>query len=332
MYNPRRWRNDPLLTAYSLAYLQDPARFQAGRIFTVMPVEAQSGEIATFPKEYFMQADLDIRPMGQGAFETTVDVVPVTYACQEYSKQLVVDRRMTAQGANAVAQALESAKGVTRMLVNNGLTFREKTWADRFFKTGVWTTDWTGVNSGASTNQFIRFDQASATPIATTRAAMKAVEDATGLRPNTVVMGVDVYEAIVNGAELKGMYVYSQGGVPTKQNIADALEISVDRLFVLGAVQVTSKIGASSVTTARVANRKGMWVGYVDPNPAPMVPTAGAIFAWTGLLPGATTEDGGIIERWYSQERASDIVRYTAAWGMEQIGADLGIFLDQCVA
>jgi hypothetical protein len=322
--NPKRLNVNPFLTNYSLAYAQDPARFQAGQIFTPIATESQYGKFAKFPKNYFLKNSIGPRAMGQPFDETSLDMEFALYSCDETGEQVAIDRRVMAQGQTSD----QTLMAMTRMLTQHGLIYLENLWASQYFKTSVWATDYTGVSSGPSSSQFVQFDQASSTPIKTIRDLALYMEQTTGFRPNTLVAGAKVYEAWVNHADLTNLFKYTQSGLVKQENLREVFEI--ERIFVPKGIQATGNYNGT-ISTDFIVNPKAFWLGYVDPNPAPMVPTAGARFDWTGLLGGAANAQGGVIEEWDNPDRKSHMMSITQACGYLQIANDLGIFAASAV-
>ena len=75
-----------------------------------------------------------------------------------------------------------------------------------------------------------------------------------------------------------------------------------------------------------IADPNAMWLGYIEPSPSMDAPTAIARFGWTGLIPGATQPNGGVITRGRDDRAYSDWIHSRNAFDYKQVSADLGIF------
>ena len=81
---------------------------------------------------------------------------------------------------------------------------REKSWAFQYFGTGIWTNEREGVASGPTGAQFRRWDVSTSTPIEDVRGGKRGVHAATGMRPNTMVVGRAVYDALLDHPDIIG--------------------------------------------------------------------------------------------------------------------------------
>jgi hypothetical protein len=66
---------------------------------------------------------------------------------------------------------------------------------------------------------------------------------------------------------------------------------------------------------------------YSPASPGLMVPAAGYTFAWTGLIPGATNNIGGVIQTGRDEFAHSDHYEIRKADDLAIVSPDLGIHL-----
>lgn len=315
------------LTQYSFAYSQEADRQMAGRIFTALPVDTQFGTFAKYPKGFFLKSAMSVRPLGQEAKEVTMDMEEATYKAEEYSEQMVVDRRMRAQGLNNE----QTDQAITEMLTDHAHIYQENQWASKFFKTGVWGTDLEGVAANPAAGQFLQFDQTDPDTIRTVRAFAQQMKRSTGKRPNTLVVGSDVWEVWMADPQIQELYKYVRAGLVSMDELAQVL--GIPRIFMPENIHAIGNFkGNGDLPTDFIVDPKSMWMGFVAPKPAPLVPTAGIFFPWRGLLGAQANDDGIVVEKWEDIARASEIQRVTGAWGMEVIAPDLGVFFENAVS
>lgn len=314
---------DVPLSNISIAYMQSETDFIAAQVFPVVPVDKQSDVYFRFAKEtFFRNRSRKWVPgtlMPQGGFD--VDSSP-KYSCDFNAFEYPL-RWDILQNADAVLEfERASTEFVTRVL----LLGREIDFATNYFAPGIWGNEYTGVAATPGANQFIYWsDYANSDPIADVKKARLAIRQNTGFRPNTFVVSEEVFEVLADHPVIKELYKYTQAGVLTKEMIARALR--VDNLVVAGAVQITSPEGAVSETYDWIYG-KHAWLGYVNPRPSRLMPSAGYIFAWKGMTQGF--EIG--VERIPDRRTKADYIQGITCYDMKVVGADLGAFFNGAVA
>lgn len=308
---------DAALTNLGVAYLQSESEFIARWVFPVVLVQKQSDRYYRFAKETFYRNRAKLwapgTPMPQSDFN--IDNSP-TYSCQfrAFEYRLRWDIRDNADAVLNLDRA--GAEFVTRVLLLN----REVEWATKYFTTGVWGTDYVGGTDFPKWSDYANSD-----PIADLRKARLAIQKTTGFVPNTFVVSREVFEVLADHPLIKEVYKYTQPSVLTADMVARALR--VDRMWIAGAVQITSAEGAASETYDWIFGKHAL-LAYVAPRPSLLLPSAGYIFAWTALSRGY--EIG--IERLSDRDTWSDKVRGVMCYDMQVVGADLGAFFQNAVA
>lgn len=316
---------DRYLTNFSLAFTQDESNFVAGAASSVIPVNKASDLFVQYNRGDFWRDEATPRPLGgrprQVEFRTTTD----SYIAEEYGLEHTIDDR---QRANADEPIRLEESGI-RMLTEKHLIKRDRVWATKFFKTGVWTVDQTGVSSGPTGPQFLQFDQAASDPILVIDTEKDAMTQLTGKRPNILVMGPAVFRTLRTHAAIQEVIKYTQRGIATPELLASLFE--VDRVVIPRSIYNAADEGAAD-DFQWIVDDKAMWLGYLDPNPTVESVTAIATFAWTGLIPGATNAIGGVVERGRDDRAHSDFFQMRMAWDMKRVSADLGKFFAATVA
>jgi hypothetical protein len=146
--------------------------------------------------------------------------------------------------------------------------------------------------------------------------------------PNTLVLGANVRRELRTHPDISDRIKYTQ--------IAIADDALLARLFNLDQVVTARSIyNAAAEGLADdfqfIADGNAMLLMYIDQNPGLDSPTAIALFAWTGLLPGMTNALGGVIERGRDERAHSDWFQDRMAWDMKIVAQDLGIFFRNAV-
>ena len=117
---------------------------------------------------------------------------------------------------------------------------------------------------------------------------MLAMAENTGYKPNFAIMSPDVFYALKNHEAIMDRIKYTQKGIITLDLIASLFE--VDKIFVPWAIYNAGPQTPGYNTTETDMNflyKGSMLLGYRATRPSLKTPTAGYIFAWTGLE-GAT--------------------------------------------
>lgn len=310
---------DAYLTTYSLGFQQAPSQFISGRASTNIPVMKESDKYVIYPRGYFWRDEARVRPLGGRPVQVGYKVDSATYNAEEWALETTVDDR---QRANA-DQPVNLEENATILLTQKQMIREDRIWATEFFATGKWSVEETGGT------EFTPFDDASSNPIATIDRLKTEMAQSTGFMPNTIVCGANVKDALRTNAEIQDVIKYTQFGVASDAVLAQAFEVQqfmVARSVYNSSVETSDDDGGLAMEF--IADPNALWLGYVAPTAGLNTPTAIARFAWTGLIPGATNNLGGVITRGRDSRAYSDWFHSRAAYALKQVSADLGIFLN----
>jgi len=283
-----------LQSGWSIAYQQEESNFVADKWFPTVNVDRIAGYYPKWAKaNAFTNKAGTWRP---GTLPPAGDLGiddPGFFACIRYAfqTQLLADLPFVADPAYPLEKA--TTQYVTDVLRLN----KEILIHDAFFKTGVWGIDVTGVNTGetwepgevTTGETFRQFNDSDSDPLGLFKDAKMAIKKAVGVKPNTLIMGEQVYEALRINPQLVSLFRNPQGAEksPTKLNenmIAQALD--VDNIIVAGAMYNTTP--TASTCTLDWVFGKDMWYGYVD-SPGQMKTIAGMNLSFNDPLGGFNT-------------------------------------------
>lgn len=316
---------DRPLTNISVAYVQDASAFVAGRVFPPVPVQKQSDRYFVYLKEDWFRDEAEERAPATesagGKYE--IDNTP-TYFCRKYAFHKDVTEEDRVNADSPLAPNRDAAEFVTQKM----LLRRELVWANSYFTNGVWATDLTGVAAAPGANEFLQWDVANSTPIQDVSEGKMQIASQTGFKPNTLVLGANVYEALRNHDDILGRIVFTQRGYVTADILAQLFD--VDRLVVGWAVQNSARKGAAEDTDFLMGNHA--LLAYSAPRPGIKTPSAGYIFSWTGLL-GAGAYGNRIVRmpvplRGIGTER----IEGEMAFDCRVVANDLGVFYQNAVS
>lgn len=305
-------RVDRYLTNFSLSYRQDQSQFAAGRAATPIPVRNESDKYAIFPAGYFWRDEAEVRALGGRPVQVGYAVQNGQYLAEEWALEHTIDDR---QRANAETPYDLDEAGV--MLLESKMLIREdRIWAQKFFQLGVWTFELEG------NQQFTPFNDPASTPISVIDTYSTRMLQATGKRPNTLALGVNVADSLRINPDIVDRVKYTQRGIADTDLLASLFR--VDRVVTISSLYNAAAEGADD-DFEFIADPNAMWLGYIEPSPRMNAPTAIARFGWTGLLPGAN-KVGGVVTRGRDDRAYSDWIHARSAFDYKLVSPDLGIF------
>jgi hypothetical protein len=316
---------DKALTNMSVAYIQDEANFIADRVFPQIPVKKQSDVYFVYNKGDFFRDEARVRA---GASESVGGEYGVTTDTPYYCRVHAFHKDVTEQDRANYDEPLDADTDATEFVSQKMLVRREVEWAAKYFKTGVWSREITGVAATPGANQVLQFNDPASDPIKAVSDEIVRMAGATGFRPNTIVMTPAVFYALKNHPDILDRIKYTQKGIVTADLLATLFE--VDHFHVAWSVVNTANQGATDVIGFVMG--KHMFLGYVNPRPAIKKPSAGYIFTWTGLK-GAGAFGNRIVRLPMDMlGLGTERIEGEIAFDAKVIAQDLGVFFVNVVA
>lgn len=317
------------LTNISENYVADQAAAIADRMFPAVPTAIQAGIVWEWDLGYLLRNGVKARAPNSESAGIGNKLNQKTYACVvEAVHSDIPDQRR----ANETSP-ISSDRAMTIQVTQQMWQRREITLKAKAFKTGLWTgqTDQAGVSASPGANQFLQFNQTSSDPIATIRAQCTTIQLATGIRPNTLAMGQQVWEAMMtNAAILDRLKFFGTPGNPTVVTTAAvAALLGLKEILVSAVVQATSNEGAATLTTAFVIGKEYV-LFYVPDAPGIDTPSAGYTFTWTGYL--GATQAGARMKKFRMENIASDRIEGEQAYDQNPMATALGGYASAVVA
>ena len=296
---------DAVLTNVSLATVQANEDFIARSVFPVVPVDKQSDLYFEWDKGDFLRADTKERaPASESAGSGFRVQANDPYYCRVRALHSDLADQTRANADMNVEQAITSG------LTQDALLTQEIDWADKYFKTGVWTSETTPGNL---------WDTANGTPFADIRDMKRQVRDACGRMPNTIVFGGEAWDKFLDNDSVVDRFKHTMaGGQTTKEKVANMFGLS--KCLVGNAIQNTANEGAAVATSPILG--KHVMLCYSAPSPSLMLQSAGYTFAWTGLL-GANAA-GMAVSQFRMDHLKADRIEIESAYDQKLVSADCG--------
>lgn len=314
---------DAILTNISVAYMQRAENMIADKVFPIVPVDKKSNKYFTYDKNDWFRDEAQRRAPGTESAGGGYNLSTDTYSADVWAFHKDVDDQTLANADTPLNPLREAAEFVTSRL----LLRREVQFVSDFMTTSVWGTDVTGVSSSPSAGQFYQWnDYTNSDPIEDVEEAKEAILSATGYEPNTLVIGYQAFRQLKNHPDVIDRYKYTTSSVITEEMMARLF--GVDRILVAKSVKATN---AEGITGAYGFNfGKAACLLHVAPNPGLMTPSAGYIFAWTGVSGGLGGTIGTSQFRMESLKAAR--IEAEVAFDNKVVATDLGYFFASAVA
>ena len=323
------------LTNLSLAYNQDQKDFVAGQVFPSIPVQSKSDLFFKYNRGDFFRNNMQLRAPGAPAAAGGYKLATDSYKCDVWALKKIVDDQIRANSDSP----LQPDRDATMWLTQQSLINRDVNWATAYFKTSVWgNTDQAGVASGTpTTNQFLRWDASGSDPVSDILTGQLTIKQATGMWPNTLILGAYAYIKLLTNASIIDRLKYGQtapGPVTVQTSDLEAL-FKVKRVLVMGGVQTSNPedtVVDSDTTPDTLAfiGGKHALLCYAADAPGIMTVSAGYTFNWTGLT-GATAA-GMRIKKFRWEIDAADHIEIESAYGFGLVAKMLGLFYGSVVS
>jgi len=222
---------------------------------------------------------------------------------------------------------LNPLREATEFVTHRMLLRKELQFVNDFFTTGVWGDDVTGVAGAPSSGETKQWsDYTSSDPIDDIEEAKSEVLSNTGMEPNTLVLGYEVFRQLKNHPDLVDRIKYTSSQTITEDMLARMFDL--DRVLVAKAVKATNNEGASEAYS--FAYGKAALLAHVAPSPGLLTPSAGYTFSWTGVSGGIGSTIG--VSSFRMESLKAERVEAEMAFDNKVIGSDLGYFWNSIVA
>lgn len=335
LLTPSQVHIDQPLSNLTLAYVQEQTNFIADKVFPTVGVQRQSDKYYIYDRANMNRAG-DVQKL---APRTEVNRIGQSlsndsYFADVYGLGMDFDEQTL---ANEDAMLDIRSAGATT-LVNRLLIHREEQFADTFFKAGVWGTQYTGV-ANADNDTAIEVtqwsDYVNSTPITDVTIARRTMQlKSGGFKPNTMVVGKEVRDVLINHptilARLNGGATVTNTALITDAKLAEIFE--VENFYVMEAVKNASAEGIAE-SNAFIGGKFALLV-HTPRSAGLMTPAAGLTFAWNNI-PGVSNL-GVTVESFsddaLKRQQVAEHIQVKMSYDMKVVGADLGVFFNTVVA
>ena len=317
---------DQPLTNLTLAYAQSQENFIADKVFPTVGVSKQSDKYYIYDRAN-MNRTGDVAKL---APRTEVNRIGMTLSTSSYFADVYgLGMDFDEQTLANEDAALDIRSAGAETLAMRLMIHREEQFATNFFSTGVWGTD----NTLSGTDQWS--DYTNSTPIQDVTAARRAVQLASGgFKPNTMVVGKEVRDKLINHpdilARLNGGATVTNTALITDAKLAEIFE--VENFYVMEAVKNSSVEGVAE-SNAFIGGKNAL-LAHTPSTAGLMSPAAGLTFAWNNLEGvnnlGITVES--FSDDALKRQQIAEMIQVKMSYDMKVVGADLGYLFAAAVA
>ena len=324
LLTPSNVHIDQPLSNLTLAYVQEQTNFIADKVFPTVGVQKQSDKYYIYDRANMNRAG-DVKKLAPRTEVNRIgqSISNDSYFADVYGLGMDFDEQ-TLANEDAVLD-IRSAGATT--LVNRLLIHREEQFADSFFSTGIWGTEATPSNLWS--------DYTNSTPIADVTNARRTMQlKSGGFKPNTMVVGKEVRDILINNpsilARLNGGATVTNTALITNAKLAEIFE--VENFYVMEAVKNTGAEGLAE-SNSFIGGKNALLV-HSPATAGLMTPVAGLTFAWNNI-PGVNNL--GITVESFSddalkRQQVAEHIQVKMSYDMKVVGADLGYFFAAVVA
>jgi hypothetical protein len=240
----------------------------------------------------------------------TVDVKsPIEYSAGAVASQLPILQRAAMKANEAVRRSHETA-------------VRNKLWADN--KAGFESIYGAGATRVLELTGTARWISTAPKIRKNVKGLADPIEDATGYRPNTLLLTNELYNEITSvDNEIRDAIKFTQFGVPDLAVLARYFEVA--QVIVAGVAFDTANPGLDP-SYSKLWNGPHALLAYVNPNPGPESQNlAGTFFADNAMDPSIGQFLG--IQPWYDMKSKSNMMRCSAYYDVRLINAKCGAII-----
>ena len=319
------------LTDISVAYSQSRDVFVAGKVVPTIPVAKQSDKYFLFSRQDWFRSDAQPRAPGTESAGSGFRVTNDVYFCDRVALHMDVSDPERANADPAINLDVDATEYVTeQILLKQEIDFVSfaMTTASGWLG-GSASTNIVGQAAPASTTaNFRQWNDVASTPIEDIRGEMTAMAKVTGRKPNTLVLGPQVWTALADHPDILDRIKYTEKGVVTTDLIASLLDL--EQVMVAWAVKDSAQEGAAA--SYGFTAGKAALLAYFERAPGLRKPTAMYKFVWTLPTGAPAPREGARIKRFRMEHRESDRIEGEAWYVFKQVATDLGVFFASAVA
>lgn len=305
---------DAVLTNQAVMFLQQPGQFVAWRAFPMVPVEKQTDKYFVFNRNDFFRDEMKRRAPGTESAGGGYTVSTDNYSADVWAlhKDIADQIRFNTDAP------LNPDRNAVQYLTQQAMIRAERQWASDYFTTSVWGTD---VTPTALWDAYGTSD-----PVADVDTGVRTILANTGMKPNKLILGYDVYKALRRHPVLVDQIKYTSSENMTPELMARIFD--VEEVIVAESVYATNVEGETAAYS--FIHGKHALLLYAAPSPSIENASAGYTYVWKGISSGIGSL--AAISRFRMDELKSDRVEIEMGWDNKVVSSVLGYFFNGAVS
>lgn len=311
---------DRPLTNISVAYIQEAMHFIAMRAFPMFPVDKKSDKYFTYTQADWFRDEARPRAdstesAGSGYTQSTA-----TFNCNVWAIHKDIGEQVLANADNPLNPRADAVRFLTQKM----LLKQEAEWVSDYFATSLWGTDKTGGTHFTQWNNYVTSD-----PIEDVEAGKEQILNDTGLMPNTLIMGYQVFRKLKHHPDIVDRLKYTQTVVNSTvaENLLAAM-FGVDRVLVAKSIYNSAVENATDSYSFFLG--KNALLVHSAPNPGLLTPSAGYTFVWSGISQGIGENVG--VRSFRMEQLAAERIEVQMAWDNKLVASNLGYYYSGAIA
>lgn len=324
------FRPNIYLTNMSMAYYLAQDKFVHKSMFPILPVQLSTASYYIFSKGDLARDDVKTKPQFGRVDPSQISYTTDTYSVEVKQIILGIDQISRLDLARTKAPgSIDPRKAKAKTIAEKMNIHQDRVFADKFFKPGVWSNEWSGVTTTPSGKQFYKFNDANCEPIKLFDTLMDEVEQTGRRRPNVLGLGREAFTALKNNGDLLERVKYSGSSAnPATINEKVLAELfGLDKVVVFSSTYNAAELGEDD-NMQWICDPKAALLAYATNTPAIDEPSAGYTFTWDML------GDGNYMPVQMFDGPAgthSEYIEGLLAFQPKKTADDLGVFLKDCV-
>ena len=305
MLTPRDVVVDPVLSNVSIAYSNE--MYIAEMLMPVFGSKKQQGKYYVYDKAN-LRRNKTLRAAGAPANESEYGLTTASFYAEDHALKEKIPFEIIDQADSALSPEMDATESLTEQLLVDKEVALATTMAD--------TASMTQNTTLSGTSQWSDFTNSD--PIANIRTGQQAVITGIGRKPNTLVLGKQVYDKLIDHPDIVERVKYAFGGSPTPELLARIFD--VQRVIVAEAVYNTAKEGQTD--SLGFIWGKHAWLVYIAPSLRLKQPTFGYTF----------TYETRQVEKWDDGDAKARYVRVHDNYVQKLVAATAAYLIKNAVA
>ena len=317
------------LTNMSTAFFQAADDYVATKLFPMVPVQLSTASYFKFSKADLARDAMQRKPQFGKVQPMSFGSTEDTYNCKVDQLIIGIDQisAVNYKRINAPGMA-DPRQAKVRLATEQAKLHLDVLFAESFWGAGIWGSDYAGVTTTPSGQQFYKFSESNSDPIKFFDALSVEFKKENRRRPNKLALGAETFRALKNNPSIIERVKYSGSSanpaIVNEKVLAELL--GLEEVVVLESTYNKAGFG-SEADMDFVCDAKGALLLYTTKSPQIDEATAGYTFTWDMLGDGSPMPVSQ-----YEGEKGthSEFIEALCAPDMKIVCADMGVYLSGC--